>query len=42
MLKLEKKILKKKVSKPDKAKFVLYTTEGNSCTNKPYSSNCSC
>lgn len=42
MKKLEKKPLKKMVAKPDKEKVMLYSTEGNSCANQPYSANCTC
>lgn len=37
-----KKLLKKRVKKVDAKKVQLYSTEGNSCANPPYSGNCSC
>lgn len=36
------KKLTKRIKNVDVKKVQLYSTEGNSCTNPPYSGNCSC
>jgi len=42
MKNIEKILLKKRLKNKDKEKLMLYSTEGNSCSNQPYSANCSC
>jgi hypothetical protein len=39
---LKKIAIKKTIVKSDKNKVMLYSTEGNGCSNAPYGSNCSC
>jgi hypothetical protein len=42
MKEIKKITLRKKSSNKNQEKVTLYSTEGNSCSNAPYSANCSC